>query len=487
MKENNKKQNIEIKEEVGILDASDTLNKEFRPDSLGEVIGQDAVIEVLLNSILYNEIPNSIMLQGPKGTGKTSTAKAYAKTLNCENVKFAIAPFISLIKQDSKTVINIEELKKVLRPCNHCLACEAFNKAPEYAGVIELDAGSQGKIGEVRDLKEKIRYSGDFDYKVVIIDEAHNMSNEGNTALLKTIEEPPKGVIFIFATTHPDDILPTIKSRSMKLKFNGVEDDLIENHLRYIASKKDIDISEKALKVLASTTDGGVRDAIKNLGHLSLKCKGRVIEVADLEDVVEIEPEYVDIIIDLMFNGTIDNLLSTLNKTFSSRKLSVENYHLDYFISKIRSKMYSAKTKEERKMLMDVYKIFISEKERFMYNVNPKTVIETAVIESFGLIEDFRGVDTSKSLEIKNDSIVVTKAEIFANVFKLMFDQNVCNIMFEDTDIIYEEEKDSLCFYMPNLERSRQAKQILKTDLAQSIKSIAGFKGFMVKIKFDEN
>lgn len=482
MKNNTKKQNT--------VEKQDALNQEFRPDSLGDVIGQDPVIETLLNTILYNEIPNSIIAQGQKGTGKTSTARAYAKTLNCESVKTSILPFIDLIKKDAKAVINLEELKKAIKPCNHCSACEAFNKAPEYAGVIEIDAGSEGKIDEVRDLKENLRYAGDFAYKVVIIDEAHNMSDGGKTALLKIIEEPPKNVIFIFATTHPDDLLPTIKSRSIILKFNGVDDELIESHLRNISNTKGIDISEKALQALASSTDGGVRDAVKNLQHASLKCKRRTIEITDLQDIVDVEPEYIDIVFNLMFNGTIDEIISTLNKTFASRKLSVENIHLDYFISKIRAKMYSATGKEERAMLRNVYKIFISEKERFMYKVTAKTVIETAVLEAFDLIEEFRGTSvsapvqtTSAQAEIPADSLLVTKVDMFTSMFKLMFNENACKLMFDNTKIIYEEGKDSLYFYMPDAEKAVHARKLLKTDLAQSIKTIAQFKGFMVKVK----
>lgn len=485
MKNNTKKQNVEEKQ--------DALNQEFRPDSLGDVIGQDPVIETLLNTILYNEIPNSIIAQGQKGTGKTSTARAYAKTLNCENVKTAILPFVELIKKDAKAVINLEKLKEVIKPCNHCSACEAFNKAPEYAGVIEIDAGSEGKIDEVRDLKENLRYAGDFTYKIVIIDEAHNMSDGGKTALLKIIEEPPKNVIFIFATTHPDDLLPTIKSRSIILKFNGVDDDLIENHLRNISTKKGIDISEKALKALASSTDGGVRDAIKNLQHASLKCKRRSIEVADLQDIVDVEPEYIGIVLDLMFNGTIDEVISTLNKTFATKKLSVENIHLDYFISKIRTKMYSATEKQERAMLRNVYKIFVGEKERFMYNVSAKIAIETAVLEAFDLIEEYKSVNASEpvgapsvSTKIPNDSLLMTKVDMFTNIFKLMFNEDAYKLMFENTEIIYEEKKDSLYFYMPSTEKAVHAKSLLKTDLAQSIKSIAQFKGFMVKVKDNE-
>lgn len=483
---------------------NDTLNQEFRPSYLGEVIGQDAVIEVLLNSILYNEIPNSIILQGQKGTGKTSTAKAFTKTLNCENLSNSLKPFMDLIAENPDAEIPLEELKEKIKPCNECAACKAYNLAPEYAGVIEIDAGSEGKIEEVRNIKEKVRYTGDCKYKVVIIDEAHNMSDGGKTALLKIIEEPPKNVLFMFATTHPDNILPTIKSRSIMLKFNGVEDDLIKARLREICSKKGIKVSEKALEYLSSTTEGGVRDAIKNLQHASLKCKRRTIEVADLDDILDIEPEYIDVILDLMFNGNISDLIVSLKETFSSRKISIENTHLDFFIAKLRAKMYASTDKSERAMLRDVYKIFVGEKERFMYNVTARVAIETAVLEAFDLIEDFRcnnaqapaiqpvvanpvvnntDMVAPTAPVVDSDSLLIKKADIFANVLKLMFTEESCDILFKGTEIEYVEAKDSLCFHMQSDELAEKAKYILKTDLAQSIKSIAGFTGFMVKTK----
>ena len=478
----------------------DNFTKAYRPDCLGDVIGQESVIEILLNSILYNQIPSSTLLAGEKGTGKTSTARAYAKTINCQNLDKAIEPLRAIIRENPDAKISLEDKKKIIRPCGECLACQEFKKDSQFAGVIEFDAGSEGKIEEVRNLKEQLRYTGNFKYKVAIIDESHNMSNGGNTALLKIIEEPPKHVIFMFATTHPDNMLPTIKSRSMILKFNGVDDDEIEARLNFIANKEKIKIEDNALKAIASSTNGGVRDAIKNLEQVSLKCKGRTITVNDLLDIVDIEPEYVSKLIDLMLNGTIDSLLIGLKNTFSNRKISIENNHLDYFISKIRDMMYTLKSKDERTMIKEVYKIFISGKERFMYNVSATTVLETCILEAFDLIEEYKSkqstVNQNYNQNINNissnnnpnnslgqDQLVISKTEIFTKIFKLMFPVETCNIVFNGVDIAYVESKNSICFFVPNEERGAQIKEILRTDLAQSIKSTVDSKGFLLKIK----
>ena len=397
------------KQDNELLEKQDTFNKEFRPKSLGDVIGQDSVVEVLLNSLLYNEIPNSLILQGPKGTGKTSTARAFAKTLNCKEIQNTLEPFIKRIKENPNADISLEELKDKIKPCNECDTCKSFNLEPEYAGVIELDAGSEGKVDEVRNLKEKVRYTSISKYKVVIIDEAHNMSDGGKTALLKIIEEPPVNVVFIFATTHPDDLLPTIKSRSLIMKFNGVEDALIEDRLKYICNERNISIVEGGLAALASKSDGGVRDSIKNLEYLALKCKRRTIEFADIEDVVEIEPEYVRTIDDLLFNESdITKLLTSLNDIVTSRKISIEKEHLDFFMARIRERMYAAKEIKERAMLVDIYNLFISGKERFLYNVPARTVVEATVIEAFGRIETFK-------LESVNNISVTTGPKIAAH------------------------------------------------------------------------
>ena len=475
---------------------SDNFNKEYRPDCLGDVIGQESVIEILLNSILYNQIPNSTLLSGEKGTGKTSTARAYAKTINCQNLDEAMEPLRAIIKENPDAYISLEDKKKIIRPCGECLACKEFKKNSQFAGVIELDAGSEGKIEEVRNLKEELRYTGNFKYKVAIIDESHNMSTGGNTALLKIIEEPPKHVIFMFATTHPDNMLPTIKSRSMILKFNGVDDRDIEDRLNFIANKENIKIEDNALKAIASSTNGGVRDAIKNLEQVSLKCKGRTITVNDLFGIVDTEPEYVNKLIGLMFNGTIDSLLLGLKDTFSNRKISIENNHLDYFISKIRDMMYTFISKDERVMMRDVYKIFISGKERFMYNVSATTVLETCILEAFDLIEECKNKqsiknhneNTNTSVNNPNNSLgeaqlSISKIDIFTKIFKLIFPTDTCNTVFNGVDMAYIESKNSICFFVPNEEIGTQIKEILKTDLAQGIKSIISVNGFLLKFK----
>lgn len=480
------------------VESQDTLNQEFRPTCLGDIIGQDGVVIPLLNSIVSDRIPNSIILQGEKGLGKTTTGRAYIYTINCENIDKIKAPFVN-VKTSTKEEHekHIEELKKHIRPCGECDTCKEFQKDPQFAGLTEVDAGSEGKVDEVRNLKESLKYTIGNNYKGVLIDEAHNMSDGGNTALLKVVEEPPKHVIFMFATTHPDSILNTIKSRSLILKFKGVDDELIEDRLRFICDKKSIDISNDALKAIASSTNGGVRDAIKNLEHATLTCLNRRIELSDLKDIVEVEPEYVSEVMDLMFNGDITSLIQTLKATLSSRKIAIENSHLDYFISKIRTKMYEAKDKSERALLREIYKVFISEKERFMYNVPAGVVIEAAVLEAFDLIEDFKSIENSKSNTLvnntqtgninntlaSNDSITFTKTKAFLDIFKLIFDRRTYELSFNNTDLVYVDENNSIYFYVDSIERYNHLKSVLTTSEAQGIKPIINIDGFMIKIK----
>lgn len=479
------------KQDKELLEKQDTFNQEFRPKSLGEVIGQDSVIEVLLNSLLYNEIPNSLILQGPKGTGKTSTAKAFSKTLNCMEIQKTLEPFVQKIKENPNADISLQELKDKIKPCDECDTCKAFNLEPEYAGVIELDAGSEGKVDEVRNIKEKVRYTGISKYKIVIIDEAHNMSDGGKTALLKIIEEPPKNVLFIFATTHPDDLLPTIKSRSLIMKFNGVEDTLIEDRLKYICSKRNISIVDGGLAALASKSDGGVRDSIKNLEYLALKCKRRTIEFSDIEDVVEIEPEYVRVIDNLLFNeDDVTKLLTTLNEVLTSRKISIEKTHLDFFMTRIRKRMYDAKELEERSMLVDIYNLFISGKERFVYNVPARTVIEATVIEAFGKIEAFKMKEFTEHKAEKystlNNNIksecnkgTISKVDVMLNLLKSTYG--------DDSDIVknlkleYLEDANIIRVTCDSI-FANEIKGILSSKNIQYLKSLLELDRFMLRL-----
>ena len=179
----------------------------YRPQTFEEVVGQKAIVTTLKNAILEDKIAHAYLFCGPRGTGKTTMARLFAKALNCQ--------------------------EGVGKQCNHCESCEKIMKG-QHPDVIEIDAASNSTVDSVRQLIENVSYRPIMSpYKVYIIDEVHNMSDSAFNALLKTIEEPPSFVIFILATTDPQKVLPTILSRVQRFDFSKVsEEDLIRNEKR---------------------------------------------------------------------------------------------------------------------------------------------------------------------------------------------------------------------------------------------------------------
>lgn len=219
--------------------AYQALYRKYRPDCFENVAGQKAIIQTLKNAVSKNKIAHAYLFCGPRGTGKTSIAKIFAKMLNCEDQEHA--------------------------PCGKCRNCIEFQKG-SHPDIIEIDAASNNGVDEVRSLIEKVKYAPmEGKYKVYIIDEVHMMSTGAFNALLKTIEEPPAHVIFIFATTEPHKVLPTIISRCQRFDFNKVSaKDMIER-IHYVLDHEQITMEEDAIRIIAALADGGMRDALSIL------------------------------------------------------------------------------------------------------------------------------------------------------------------------------------------------------------------------------
>lgn len=218
------------------------LYRTYRPFTFEEVAGQQQIIQTLRNALTLNKLSHAYLFTGPRGTGKTTMAKLFAKALNCEQ---------GLGKQ-----------------CNSCENCQAINDNA-HPDVIEIDAASNNGVDEVRDLIEKVKYSPiKGQHKVYIIDEVHMMTSGAFNALLKTLEEPPAHVIFILATTDPHKIIPTILSRCQRYDFSKVSSSDIYVRLVEILKKETITYEERALQWLIHLADGGVRDALSMLDQI---------------------------------------------------------------------------------------------------------------------------------------------------------------------------------------------------------------------------
>lgn len=238
--------------------AYQALYRKYRPSNFDEVVGQQPIIQTLKNAIVQNRIAHAYLFCGPRGTGKTSIAKIFAKMLNCE-----------------------DESNK---PCGKCTNCKMVQNG-SHPDIIEIDAASNNGVDEVRNLIDKVKYAPmQGKYKVYIIDEVHMMTTGAFNALLKTIEEPPAHVVFILATTEPNKVIPTIISRCQRFDFNKVSQKDIEKRLSIVCKEEKIEIDPEAISLIAQLADGGMRDSLSILDQCIAYCSSNIT----VDDVREI-------------------------------------------------------------------------------------------------------------------------------------------------------------------------------------------------------
>lgn len=238
------------------------LYRKYRPQTIEQIVGQEHIKKALANAIQMDRISHAYLFTGPRGTGKTSTARIFAKSLNCEK-----GPSIS--------------------PCNECENCKNItNSIP--IDVIEIDAASNRSVNDADEIIQKVALAPvQSRYKIYIIDEVHMLTNQAFNALLKTLEEPPKNVIFILATTEVHKVLDTIKSRCQRFDFKRITTDDITKHLRYISDSEKINITDEALAYIAQNSAGGMRDSIALLDQLSvLNSTDSAISVDDINNLL---------------------------------------------------------------------------------------------------------------------------------------------------------------------------------------------------------
>ncbi|MDD3858786.1 MAG: DNA polymerase III subunit gamma/tau [Bacteroidales bacterium] len=212
--------------------------RKYRPDSFDMVVGQDSITQTLRNSIKINQLAQAYLFCGPRGVGKTTCARIFAKTINCSN------------------------LNENYEACNECESCVAFNKLRSL-NIHELDAASNNSVEDIRNLIDQVRIPPQLgSFSVYIIDEVHMLSSAAFNAFLKTLEEPPKHVIFILATTEKHKIIPTILSRCQIFDFNRISVEDIRSRLEYVAEQEGISADQDALHIIAQKADGAMRDAL---------------------------------------------------------------------------------------------------------------------------------------------------------------------------------------------------------------------------------
>ena len=366
------------------------LYRKYRPSNFDEVVGQKIVVKTLINAIENNKISHAYIFSGPRGTGKTSIAKIFAKTINCEHPNNHI-------------------------PCNECGNCIDYNNK-KTVDIIEIDAASNNGVDEIRNLKSSVNLvPNNSKYKVYIIDEVHMLSTSAFNALLKTLEEPPRYVIFILATTELYKVPETIVSRCQNFDFGRITVSNIVSRLSYICECESIKIDEDALKGIATYSNGGMRDAIGLLDQLS-SYKNDVITVDDVEDICGlISNKQMFGLIDSMlgnnlkasidriikYNDDGKNLLIIFEKMVDTFKnLLIYNNASDYFTDKnLKEKLELYSSKIEESKIYDLIDILNDTIKNMKFENNKLLLSELCLIKINSLLNNNKQIVKKEVIE----------------------------------------------------------------------------------------
>ena len=382
------------------------LYRKYRPSNFNEVAGQKSIVQTLTNALKSHKISHAYLFCGPRGTGKTTMAKLFAKAINCEKGNGEI--------------------------CNNCDNCLSANKNA-HPDIIEIDAASNNGVDEVRSIIEKVKFSPiKGKYKIYIIDEVHMMSTGAFNALLKTLEEPPAHVIFILATTEPHKVLPTILSRCQRYDFSKIDKQAIMNYLMEILDKEGITYDSKALLPIVDLADGGMRDALMMLDQVLSYCADKISEkdVLDLFMMASLE-EKVDLLIDIanknasgvltrandLLESGVDikrlvvsliDLFKDLLIYYSTREIDLLNTLKEVHINKLE-KLFNI---DQVNKMID---ILLTAENSFKYINNPRSLLEITLLKLITLDDKKETVEvkstSSNTLDANNDPNKVKKKE----------------------------------------------------------------------------
>lgn len=271
------------------------LYREWRPKTFEDVIGQEHIVKTIRNQIISGRIPHAYLFCGTRGTGKTSTAKILSKAVNCLNL------------QDGE-------------PCNECEMCKEINQGT-LIDVIEIDAASNNRVENIRELIEDVKYPPHrARYKVYIVDEVHMLSTSAFNALLKTLEEPPSFVIFILATTDPQKVPPTILSRCQRFDFKRIKTEDINGRLRNITNKNGILVEDRTLSIISRISDGAMRDALSILDQAMSMSEGK-IEYNDVINMLGLASnEYIFNLADAIIESDVQKAMKIIDEVILNGK-----------------------------------------------------------------------------------------------------------------------------------------------------------------------
>ncbi|MBR3210361.1 MAG: DNA polymerase III subunit gamma/tau [Bacilli bacterium] len=389
------------------------LYRKYRPTDFDSVVGQESIIKTLQNSIVNQNFSHAYMFFGPRGTGKTSVSKIFARNVNCLSPKNGLA-------------------------CKKCDACQ-FSFSNECVDIIEIDAASNNGVNEIRELRNNVALvPSELKYKVYIVDEVHMLSDAAFNALLKTLEEPPAHVIFILATTDPEKVPDTIVSRCQCFSFKRISNETIRERLAFICKKEKIKIEDAVLDKIALLSDGGLRDAIGLLDKM-VSYTDEKITIDDFNEVNGIvsDQDLFELIQSIM-SGDIKNTLEIISqfnikgKNLIQIMIQVVNYTRDIIVDYYLEK-------KNTDLSIDLLQVFVNELNEKMNDIkrssNTKVFIEMFLLK---FINDYissndniekNPVEKDKS-EIKSEKNIDSKPKLNNNDF------------YSETDVVNHSSED---------------------------------------------